>query len=132
MFDYHSNYDRRQVNTNKNNMDCLVKKGRTLEEFLELYHEARWDDEALKYIFWSGMDDNLGKILLLKKGHSPLINFIINTLWVCRSSLTVGVVKEDNISSETPEPVPPPAAISLPAPNRITHNFSPECPTIAE
>lgn len=42
-------------------MDCLVKKGRTLEEyleeFLELYHKARWDDEALKYIFnleWDG------------------------------------------------------------------------------
>lgn len=117
-------------------MDCLVKKGRTLEEylevFLELYHEARWDDEALKYIFWSGMDDNLGKMLLLKKGHSLLINFIINTLWVCGSSLTVGVVKKDKISSDTPEPVPPPAAISLLAPNRITLHFTLECPTTAE
>lgn len=42
------------------------------------------------------------------------------------------VVKDDNISSDSLEPVPPSAAISLPTPNRITHHLSPECPTTVE
>lgn len=59
---------------------------------------------------------------------SPLIEFIDYTLWVCGSSLTVGVV-EDNatINSNSPGLLTPPAAISLPDPDR-THRPCPECP----
>lgn len=59
------------------------------------------DVEALKYIFV--------QILLVS-----FIDFIKYVLWVCGSSFTVGVVEEDAINSIFPEPIPSPAAISLP------------------
>lgn len=36
-------------------------------EILDLYPEACWDDDALKYIFWSVIDDILGQMLLVEK-----------------------------------------------------------------
>lgn len=41
---------------------CSLEK--YAEEFLELYHEAWWDDEALKYLFWSRLDGILEQVLL--------------------------------------------------------------------
>ncbi|ROL44224.1 hypothetical protein DPX16_4293 [Anabarilius grahami] len=69
------------------------------EEFLELYHEVRWDNGALKYLYWNGMDDILGQMLLMKEGCCPLIDFIDYIFWMCGSSFTVGVIEEDNINS---------------------------------
>lgn len=39
-----------------------------VEEVLELYHEAQWNDAAFKYFLWSGMDNILRQKLLLKEG----------------------------------------------------------------
>lgn len=143
MLNYHSNCDRitdtdtKRSKRNKKNMDCLYCKRAVhwrskWRSFLSCSTSREWDDEALKSIFWSGTDDILGQMLLLKEGHHPLTDFINYTLWVCGSSFTVGVVKEDNISSDSLEPVPLSAAISLPAPNWITHHLSPECPKTTE
>lgn len=49
----------------------------TLKEFveniLELLNEARWGDEILKQLFWRGIDDILGQMLLLREDHHPFI-----------------------------------------------------------
>lgn len=83
------------------NMDCYSQNGRMLEEFvediLELYNEARWDDETLKQLFWSGMDDILGQMLLVSEDHLAFVEFVEYVLWVCGSSLTVGVMEDHTI-----------------------------------
>ncbi|KAK9972497.1 hypothetical protein ABG768_025801, partial [Culter alburnus] len=42
-----------------------------VEGYLEMYEsdEARWDDETLKELFWSEMDDIFGQMLLLGEDH---------------------------------------------------------------
>ncbi|ROL41304.1 hypothetical protein DPX16_2931 [Anabarilius grahami] len=83
---------------------------------------------TLQQHIWSGMDDILGQLLLLMEDHFPFMEFVDYALWVCGSSLTVGVVKDnDTIISDTLGLSTPPAAISLPAPEK-TLRLSPECP----
>ncbi|KAK9963617.1 hypothetical protein ABG768_006787, partial [Culter alburnus] len=99
-----------------------------VEEFQEHYHKACWDDETLKQLFWSEIDDIIQQMLLLREDHLPFIEFIDYDLWVCGSSLTVGVAEEDaTINFHSLEPSISPAAISLPTPERA-HRPSPECP----
>ncbi|KAK9953259.1 hypothetical protein ABG768_017264 [Culter alburnus] len=114
----------------------ISQNGRLLEEYVEvylqLYHEARWDDETLKQHFWSGMDDILVQMLLLKEDHLPFIEFVDYALPVCGSSLIAGVVENnDTIISDSPGQSTPPAAISLPAPEK-TLRPSLECPDTTE
>lgn len=51
------------------NMDS--QNGHMLQEFvvdiLGLYHEACWDDETLKQLFWSGIDYIPGQMLLMRE-----------------------------------------------------------------
>lgn len=75
----------------------------------------------LKHLFWSRMDDLLGQMLLVSEGHRPFIEFVEHALWVCGSSLTVGVVEDNIITSNFPGPSTPSAAISIPAPDRTHH-----------
>lgn len=60
---------------------------RTLEEYLEgcldLYNQVCWDDEMLKHLFLSGMNDVLGQMLLLGEDHRPFTKYVDYTLWVC-------------------------------------------------
>lgn len=107
--------------TNLNKIwDCYLQNSCSLEEyieeFLELYNKARLDNETLKQLFWS--DDILGQFFS---------KFVEYALWVCRSSLTVGVMEDDAINSDSPELSTSLAAISLSAPDRAYHP-SPECP----
>lgn len=72
------------------------------------------------------------EMLLMKEGRCPLIDLIDYTSWVCGSSFTKGVIEEDNINSDFTKPVPTPAAISLPAPNRKPHHQCLELSAVAE
>lgn len=72
-----------------------------MEGYLDLYNQVCWDDETLKHLFWSGMDDILGQMLLLGEGHRPFAKYVDYTLWVCRFSLTVRVIEEKDIISDT-------------------------------
>lgn len=90
------------------NMDCYYQNGCMVEEFvedsLELYNEACWDDETLKQLFWNGMDDILGQMLLVSEDYLAFIEFVEYVLWVCGSSLTVGVMEDDTVSFDSPGP----------------------------
>lgn len=68
-----------------------------MEGYQQLYNESRWDDETLKELFWSGMDDTLSQLLLFGDDYQPFSEFVDYTLQVCRASLTLGVV-ENNIT----------------------------------
>lgn len=78
--------------------DGFYQNGRSLEKYveayLELYHESNLSEETLKYYFWSGMDDTLGAMLLLDVEQFSFVQFLDRALWVCGSSLTVGVTEE--------------------------------------
>lgn len=73
-----------------------------MDDFLELYNKACWDNETHKHLFWSGIDNILGQLLLLKEHHRPFAEFIDYTLWLFRSSLIVRVVEDNNIISNSP------------------------------
>ncbi|KAK9964056.1 hypothetical protein ABG768_005261 [Culter alburnus] len=79
--------------------DCYLQNGWTLDEYaegcLQLYSEARWDDETLKHLFWSRMDEIFSKMLLLRDNHCTFAEFVDYTLWLCGSSLTLGVIEND-------------------------------------
>lgn len=60
-------------------------------EYLDLYNGACRDEETLK-LFWSGMDDILGQMLLMREEDRPFAEFVDCALWVCRSSISVGVM----------------------------------------
>lgn len=69
--------------------------------------------KALKYIFWSGMDDIIGQMLLVEEDHIPFVDFINFTLlWVSGSSFTLGVIRE-GINSDFPEPISLPVLGSI-------------------
>ncbi|KTG44995.1 hypothetical protein cypCar_00001692 [Cyprinus carpio] len=112
---------------------CLLQNGRMLEEYVEGYlqlysRHGDPEDETLKELFRSGTDDILSQMLLLGEDQCPFIEFVDYTLWVCRSSLTVGVTENNTIQdSDFPAHVPSPAVISSSAPARI-HHPSPESP----
>lgn len=78
--------------------DGFYQNGRSLEEYvgayLEFYHETNLSEETLKYNFWSGMDDTLGAMLLLDAEHLSFVQFLDRALWVCGSSLSVGLAEE--------------------------------------
>lgn len=82
-------------------LDSYIQNGRILDEYVEgclqLYNEARWDDESLKHLFWSRMDEILGKMLLLRDNHCTFTEFVDYTLWLCGSSLTLGVIENDTL-----------------------------------
>lgn len=75
---------------------CLLKN--YVEIFLELYHKVHWYDENFKQLFWSGVNDILGQMLLLRENHLPFVEIINYALWV----LTVGVVEDNTTSSVSP------------------------------
>lgn len=80
-------------------MDCYSQNGRSLEEyveeFLEHYHDACWDNETLKQLFWNRMDGIIWQKLLLKEDHLSFHRVHRLCLVGCRSSLTLGVIEED-------------------------------------
>lgn len=59
--------------TQTNKDDCFLQNSQMLKEcvegYLQMYDEARWDDETLKELFWSEMDDIFGQMLLLGEDH---------------------------------------------------------------
>ncbi|XDV34635.1 hypothetical protein PO909_004774 [Leuciscus waleckii] len=74
------------------------------------------------------MDDILGQMLLLGEDQGPFIEFIDYALWVCGSSLTVGVTEDNDISnSDSLGLSTPPPTTSLPVLEKILCP-SPECP----
>lgn len=55
-----------------------------MEGFLEFYNESHLDDETIiKHLFWRGMGNILGKMLLLGEDRFPFTEFTENTLWLC-------------------------------------------------
>lgn len=86
----------------------------------------------MKQHFWRRMDDILGQMLLLGEDQSLFIEFIDYALWVCGSSLTVGVTEDNDISnSDSLGLSKPPATTSLPVLEKILCP-SPECPENTE
>lgn len=73
-----------------------------MEDFLELYNKACRDNETHKHLFWSGIENILGQLLLLKDHHRPFAEFVDYILWLFGSSLIVVVVEDNNIISNSP------------------------------
>lgn len=111
---------------------CYLQNGRTLEEyvegFLQLYNEALRDNETLKHLLWSGMDDILSQMLLLGEDHHPFAEFVEYTLWLCRSTplspamppfrpqdLPASLVVCSSLA-----PPPPQSLTNSPAPSRVS------------
>lgn len=69
----------------------------------------------LKELFWSEMDDILGQMLLLGEDHRPFAEFVDYTLWICGSSISMGIV-ESNASSNSLAHITSSAVNSLSAP----------------
>lgn len=78
--------EKRTLKMSKLEMDCYSQNGRSLEEyveeFLEHYHNACWDNETLKQLFWNIMDGIISQMLLLREDHLPFIEFIDYALWI--------------------------------------------------
>lgn len=89
--------------------DCLLKNGQKLEEHVEDY--LLLQQAALGMMRSWKEDDVLGQMLLLGGDHHPFIKFIDYTLWVCRSSLVVGI-DVNNTSTLSSTWLPSPLQIS--------------------
>ncbi|ROL44004.1 hypothetical protein DPX16_10288 [Anabarilius grahami] len=89
--------------------DNTSQNGQSLVEYVEVYMQLYHEED-----------------------HLPSIEFVVYALWVCGSSLTVGVLENnDTTISDSPRQSTPPAAISLPASVK-TLRPRPECPDMTE
>lgn len=59
-------------------MDCYLQNGHTLKEFVE----DTLVEEIFKQLFWSGIDNILGQMLLVREDHHPFTEFVSYALKV--------------------------------------------------
>lgn len=78
--------------------------------------------ESLKQLFWCRADNMLTQMQLFRVGNLSFILCLDYTLCMCRFFLTLGVMGDDNTSSELWR-IPPPADICSPAPDLISSLF---------
>lgn len=77
---------------------CLIKD--YMEDFLELSHQVAWSNDTIKTEFWSGLDDPLFKLVPATATTCSLRLYVDYVLWLSGSSLIVGEVAEDTITTQ--------------------------------